>query len=322
MPYKILQGGSDQRKREVKLLLERVKNILSRHGYSFEVINYPSSYRERSIDLVAVRNGDRLLLRIKVGIKNVHKEEVSDLINASSAINALPLILNDEITYDNVVHERDGIYIISDKTLNNILRNSSDVFLIQKRSGLYIRINSKKLERIKSEKGLSLGELALSSGVSRRMVFDYLRSDCNVSLEVAERLIEVLGEDIITPITVESLKSGLSKVVPETTMESNKLLSILELDKDRAVVYKINKSAPDYIVITKDGCELSFVVEGDISKITMKDVVRKILETEKLTRVIPSDIKTILGRELRDPVLDELSVYGANLNKVTIVTHK
>ncbi|MEM2347615.1 MAG: helix-turn-helix domain-containing protein, partial [Sulfolobales archaeon] len=260
--------------------------------------------------------------RIKVGIKNVHKEEVSDLINASSAINALPLILNDEITYDNVVHERDGIYIISDKTLNNILRNSSDVFLIQKRSGLYIRINSKKLERIKSEKGLSLGELALSSGVSRRMVFDYLRSDCNVSLEVAERLIEVLGEDIITPITVESLKSGLSKVVPETTMESNKLLSILELDKDRAVVYKINKSAPDYIVITKDGCELSFVVEGDISKITMKDVVRKILETEKLTRVIPSDIKTILGRELRDPVLDELSVYGANLNKVTIVTHK
>ncbi|MEM1802777.1 MAG: hypothetical protein QXG04_06520, partial [Sulfolobales archaeon] len=88
MPYKILQGGSDQRKREVKLLLERVKNILSRHGYSFEVINYPSSYRERSIDLVAVRNGDRLLLRIKVGIKNVHKEEVSDLINASSAINA------------------------------------------------------------------------------------------------------------------------------------------------------------------------------------------------------------------------------------------
>ncbi|MEM0361512.1 MAG: helix-turn-helix domain-containing protein [Sulfolobales archaeon] len=322
MPYKILQGGSDQRKREVKLLLERVKNILSRHGYSFEVINYPSSYRERSIDLVAVRNGDRLLLRIKVGIKNVHKEEVSDLINASSAINALPLILNDEITYDNVVHERDGIYIISDKTLNNILRNSSDVFLIQKRSGLYIRINSKKLERIKSEKGLSLGELALSSGVSRRMVFDYLRSDCNVSLEVAERLIEVLGEDIITPITVESLKSGLSKVVPETTMESNKLLSILELDKDKAVVYKINKSAPDYIVITKDGCELSFVVEGDISKITMKDVVRKILETEKLTRVIPSDIKTILGRELRDPVLDELSVYGANLNKVTIVTHK
>ncbi|MEM1749088.1 MAG: helix-turn-helix domain-containing protein, partial [Sulfolobales archaeon] len=289
MPYKILQGGSDQRKREVKLLLERVKNILSRHGYSFEVINYPSSYRERSIDLVAVRNGDRLLLRIKVGIKNVHKEEVSDLINASSAINALPLILNDEITYDNVVHERDGIYIISDKTLNNILRNSSDVFLIQKRSGLYIRINSKKLERIKSEKGLSLGELALSSGVSRRMVFDYLRSDCNVSLEVAERLIEVLGEDIITPITVESLKSGLSKVVPETTMESNKLLSILELDKDKAVVYKINKSAPDYIVITKDGCELSFVVEGDISKITMKDVVRKILETEKLTRVIPSD---------------------------------
>ncbi|MEM0454035.1 MAG: helix-turn-helix domain-containing protein [Sulfolobales archaeon] len=318
MSYK----GFDQRKREVKLLLERVKTILSRNSYSFEVLNYPSSYRERSIDLVATKDGNKLLLRIRLGIKNLQRDEVNDLINAASAIDAVPLILNDEVTYDNVVHEKEGIYIVSEKTLNNILRGSPDVFLIQRKNSLYIKISSKKLERIKKERGLSLGELALNSGVSRRMIFDYLRSDSNVSLEVAERLIDVLGEDIIEPITMESLKSGFTRAAPDTTTESNKLLELLELDKDKTIAYRISKSAPDFIVLTKDGCELSFVIEGDVSKVTLKDVVRKILETEKLTRIIPSDIKTVLERDIKNVVLDELSVCGTNLNKITIIGNK
>ncbi|MDW7969634.1 MAG: helix-turn-helix domain-containing protein [Sulfolobales archaeon] len=322
MSYKVPHGGFDQRKREVKLLLERVKTILSRNGYSFEVLNYPSSYRERSIDLVAVKDGSRLLLRVKLGIKNVHKDEVNDLINAASAIDAVPLVLNDEITYDNVVHEREGLYVISDKTLNNILRRTSDVFLIQRKNSLFIRMDSKKLERIKAERGLSLGDLALSSGVSRRMIFHYLRNDSNVSLEVAERLIEVLGEDIIDPITMESLKLGLTKASPDTTAESTKLLELLELSKDKVTTYRVSKSAPDFIIISRDGCEVSFVVEGDVGRITLKDVVRKILETEKLTRIVPSDIKTVLRRSIRNAVLDELSVYGTNLNKITVISHK
>lgn len=322
MSYKGYHGGLDQRKREVKLLLERVKTILDRNGYSFEVLNYPSSYRERSIDLVAVKDENKLLLRIRLGIKNVHRDEINDLINAASAIDAVPLILNDEIAYDNVVHEREGVYIISDKTLNNILRRSPDVFLIQKKSGLYIRINSKKLERVKSERGLSLGDLALSSGVSRRMIFEYLRGNCNVSLEVAERLIEVLGEDIIESITMEDLKSGFVKAAPDTTAESSRLLELLELNKDSAIVYRISKSAPDFIVLTKDGYELSFIIEGDVGRVTLRDVVKKILETEKLTKVIPSDIKTVLERDMRSSVLDELSVYGGNLNKLTIIIPK
>ncbi len=319
MSYRMSQGGSGGKKHEVKLLLERVKNILSRYGYSFEVLNYPSSYRERSIDLVAVKDGDRLLLRIRMGIKNMHRDEVNDLINAASAIRAVPLVLNDELTYDNVIHEKDGIYVISDKTLDSMLRCSPDIFLIQRKNSFYIRINSKKLEKAKSERGLSLGEIALNSGVSRRMVFEYLRSDSTVSLEVAERLIDIFGEDIIEPITVESLRSGFVKAAPDLSVDSSKLLDMLELDRDDAVVYKISKSAPDYIVTAGDGCELSFVIEGDVGKVTLKDIVRKILETEKLTKVFPSDVKTILGSSIRNAVLDELSVHGTNLNKVSII---
>ncbi len=322
MSYKSPRSGLSQRKREVKLLLERVKNILSKYDYSFEVLNYPSSYRERSIDLVAVKDESRLLIRIKLGIKNIHKEEVNDLINAASAINAVPLVLNDEITIDSIVHERDGIYLISDRTLSNIVSCSPDIFLIQRRSDFYIRINSKKLERAKLERGLSLGELALSSGVSRRMMFDYLRNDTNVSLEVAERLIEVLGEDIVEPITIDSLKSGFIKTVPNLTAESDRILDTLKLDKNKTVTYKINKSAPDYIIITKDGCEISFVIEGNIEKVTMRDVVRKILETEKLTKILPSDIKTVVENDVKSFVLDELSACGANLNKILVVGRK
>ena len=318
--HKQQSQSSDFRKREIRLLLERVKNILGKNYYCYEIINYPSSYRERSIDVVAVKDKDKLLLRIRLSIKNLHKDEINDLINAASAIDAVPLVLSDDVIYDNVVCERDNIYLVSDKTLNNILRRSSDVFIIHKKNNFFVRINSKKLEKIKEDMGLSLGDLASYAGVSRRAVFDYLRSDSNVSLEVAERLIELLGEDIIEPVTIESLKTSFTKVVPEGSIRyEKKLLDVLGVDDDEVLIYKINRSAPDYVVVSKDSYEISFVVGGDLGKLSVKDLVKKILETEKLVRVIPSDIKAVIDRSLRDVILDELSVHKLDLNRILVL---
>ncbi len=318
--HKQQSQSSDFRKREIRLLLERVKNILGKNYYCYEIINYPSSYRERSIDVVAVKDKDKLLLRIRLSIKNLHKDEINDLINAASAIDAVPLVLSDDVIYDNVVCERDNIYLISDKTLNNILRRSSDVFIIHKKNNFFVRINSKKLEKIKEDMGLSLGDLASYAGVSRRAVFDYLRSDSNVSLEVAERLIELLGEDIIEPVTIESLKTSFTRVIPEGSVRyERKLLDILGVDDDEVLIYKINRSAPDYVVVSKDSYEISFVVGGDLGKLSVKDLVKKILETEKLVRVIPSDIKAVIDRSLRDVILDELSVHKLDLNRISVL---
>jgi putative transcriptional regulator len=318
--HKQQSQSSDFRKREIRLLLERVKNILGKNYYCYEIINYPSSYRERSIDVVAVKDKDKLLLRIRLSIKNLHKDEINDLINAASAIDAVPLVLSDDVIYDNVVCERDNIYLVSDKTLNNILRRSSDVFIIHKKNNFFVRINSKKLEKIKEDMGLSLGDLASYAGVSRRAVFDYLRSDSNVSLEVAERLIELLGEDIIEPVTIESLKTSFTKVVPEGSVRyEKKLLDVLGVDDDEVLIYKINRSAPDYVVVSKDSYEISFVVGGDLGKLSVKDLVKKILETEKLVRVIPSDIKAVIDRSLRDVILDELSVHKLDLNRILVL---
>jgi putative transcriptional regulator len=319
VPQKHQSQSSDFKKREIRLLLERVKSILEKNYYCYEIINYPSSYRERSIDVVAVKDNDKLLLRVRLSIKNLHKEEINDLINAASAIDAVPLVLSDDVVYDNVVCERDNIYLISDKTLNNMLRRSSDVFIIHKKNNFFVRINSKKLEKIKEDLRLSLGDLASYAGVSRRAIFDYLRSDSNVSLEVAERLIELLGEDIVEPITIESLKTSFTKAVPEGTVGyDRKLLDVLRVDDD-ILIYRINRSAPDYVVVSKDSYEVSFVVSGDLGKLSVKDLVKKILETEKLTRVIPSDIKAVVDRSLKDVILDELSVHKLDLNKVSVL---
>jgi len=313
--------GFDDRKYETRLLLESVKAVLIRNGFTFEILNYPTSYRERSIDIVAVRGDEKFLIRIRLNVKNINKEEVNDLTKAASAIDAIPVIVNNEETYENVVHEREGIYVMSDRTFNKILRGSSDVFITFKKGEFFIKINPKKLEQLRAALGLSLGELALRAGVSRRMVFDYERGVSNVTLEVAERLVEILGEDIIEPITIESLKSNMVKSASDSDCECTNLLNTMGLDFPNTLIYRISRSAPDYIVSVGNGDELKFVVNvDDISKVTIKDAVRKILESEKLTRLTRSEIIALLRRDLRDVIIDELSTHKVNINRITVLS--
>ena len=220
-----------------------VEKVLIKNGFTFEVLNYPTSYRERSIDIVAVKDDKKFLIRIRLSIKNINKEEANDLIKAASAIDAIPIIINNEETYENVVYEKEGIYIMGDRTFNNILKGSSEVFILYKKGDFFIKINPKKLEQLRIALGLSLGELALRVGVSRRMIFDYERGISNVTLEVAERLVEVLGEDIIEPITIESLKSNMMKGSSDSDNECINLLDIMGLDSSDTAIYRISSRA-------------------------------------------------------------------------------
>ncbi len=310
----------DDRKQELKLAFESIKVLLRRCGYESKVINFPANHRERSIDLIAVKDDIRLLIRVKVGTKGISRDETADLIKAASAIDALPIVLNNEATYEDVVSEREGIYVMCSKTLNNILKGTNDVFILERRGELLVRINSRKLESYRLARGLSLGDLALLSGVSRRMIFEYLRNDSNVTLNVAEKLIEILDEDIVEPINMETLKTLFNKAPSDITdPEVNELLGILNVNDSH--IYKINKSAPDYILRRVDyQPNVGFIINGrNMTKTPFKFIVRKVLETDKLTSIISSDITVILRDDAKKPLVDELSTYNLNTNKVSII---
>lgn len=310
----------DDRKQELRLALEGIKVLLSRCGYEFKVINFPTNHRERSIDLVAVKDNNRLLIRIKVGTKGISKDEIIDLIKAASAIDALPIVLNNEATYEDVVSEKDGVYVMCSKTLSNILRGANDVFIFERKGELLVRISSRRLESYRLARGLSLGDLALLSGVSRRMIFEYLRNDSNVTLSVAEKLIEVFDEDIVEPINIETLRALFNKASPDTIdPEVNELLGISNTND--LYIYRINKSAPDYILRRVDHQpSVGFVINGrDMARTPFKFIVRKILETDKLTNIVSSDITILLRNDAKKPLVDALSTYNLNTNRVSII---
>lgn len=312
---------ADDRKYELRLFVENTKAALSKCGYDFEVISYPVSYRERSIDVIAVKGDNRLLIRIKLGSKNLQREEVSDLTKAASAMDAVPIVLSNDVMYEDVVVEKEGVYMMSSKTFSKVLREFEEVFIIERRGELYVRIDAKKLDTYRLAKRLSIGDLALRSGVSRRMVFEYLKGNSNVSLKVAERLIEALNEDIIESINVKTLRSMLIKAPPDDDADIRRILKDLEAAPMH--VYRINKSAPDYILRHGEGPEVKFVVNGShVNRVPFKSIVKKIIESDKLAKVVSSEVIAVLGSSLRDAVLSELATYNLNMSRIAVVEHK
>lgn len=318
-----MSAESRNRRRKLRMLLERVVNILEATGKRYTILRFPSSHRERSIDLIAV-GGDAadVIIRVKIGA-SVSKDEVHDILKASLALDSVPVVISDDPElYDNIVYEKSGVYIMNERTLENMYLKPTELIALYKKGELYLTINREKLNEAMQRKMMSISELSYLTNISRRTVFKYKKEGGMVTVENAEKLVSVVGEDVVESIGFDIIAKDIQERMRELGLCLRKALSNPRLEqhlREWGEVYDIRKSAPDYIV---SGEEIQVVVDATSpSRNTLKDVVKKTVECVKLVDVVRREIKAsvsvVASRENELLVKDEISPY-VNLNKVSI----
>ncbi|MEM0014789.1 MAG: helix-turn-helix domain-containing protein [Zestosphaera sp.] len=294
-----------------KRLYEGVSQVLDRVKFKYEAISFPVKHRERSIDVVAVsEEHGSLIIRLK-NTMQVNKNEAQDLVKSSLALNALPLVVSEmPEVFDNVIVEREGVYIVGLKTLQNIYSGKDELVTLYRKGELYVRVDSESLSRRRSELGYSLTSLSRLLNISRKTLEYYERRGGNVTVEVAEKLAATLGDDVVKTITPTDLRrefvtKASREVVSEdvTTLKTN-LRDLLKMGEGS--IYEIRKSAPDYII--KDDETLMTVDVTSSRKYGVREILIKTHECVKFSTVTDVGVKIVADDSGKAKVImDELS---------------
>ena len=280
------RGCGQDRKKELRNVLEKIKFALEVSGRKFVILQYPAKHRDRSIDVVAIGRNESEIIRIKLSAR-VSREESKDLIRASKALDAVPMIVtNDPELYDNIVYEKEGVYVINDRTFENLYLRPKELITLYKKGDLYISLNKENLKKLRSKLSLSIGDVAYKTGISRRTIYSYEREGGIITIETAERLLEVFGDEVIQTVNLKVMQGEFHKRHREMSETCSRELLVKIKKYFDGDVYEIKKSAPDFIISTED--EVAVYVDAVLNKrrYTLRDVVRKTVESIKISSIL------------------------------------
>ncbi|PUA33301.1 MAG: hypothetical protein B7O98_02390 [Zestosphaera tikiterensis] len=315
------------RKDRVRKLYNDVVNILKYSNKDFITISFPTSHRERSIDVITYSDEKTVNMVVRVKDRSfVSKDEVKDLVKASLAFNAVPLVVSeDQQVYDNIVFEREGVYVLNERTLNNLLSNREELITLYKKGELYLKVDKDKFLESRLKRNLSLNALAYLTNISRKTLEAYEKRGGNVTIETAEKLVAVLGEDVIKAVTLEYIHEDFKEKQQETLIDLTPKLQetirkglekVVDLNRSEVRVYDLRKSAPDYLIRNDE--LIATVNAVDFSRYGLKEITIKILECLKLSELTDAEVSVLVDKDKAHMLEESLSALGKS-SKIELI---
>ncbi len=264
-------------------ILERVLNLLLDVGY--EVLNCMGI---RSCFDIIAKKEHIFLIKILTNVEAINNKSATELKNISKIISAVPLIVGERTKntklISGVIYARYGISVINTKTLEEILKEQFPL-IYSVRGNYCVRIKSELLSKLRKRMGFTQEELASRLGISKQSVHRY-ESSGRISLKIAERLIDLLENDITISRNIFRSESQTSEIndleyeyMEYITLTSLKKMVIDELNSIGFLAFPTN--AP-FDIIAKEQVHkkrILSVVSNDVKTIERKmEINRRITE--------------------------------------------
>lgn len=180
-------------------MIKAIHATLLRTGFA---ASDPKDLVHAGFDMVARKDSTILVLKVITNANSLGESMLSGMKTLSNALDACPMLIalksGNDIIEDGVTYSRSGIPLISYQTFLDLVEEGIVPMVYAASGGFYVDIDSEVLKRAR-EGGLSLGDLADIAGVSRRSIRMY-EDGMNAKLEVAMRLEEGLGVELILPL--------------------------------------------------------------------------------------------------------------------------
>ncbi len=190
---------------EKEKMLVELQRLLSKEGF---VLGEPM-VKNIIFDLVAKRDDILLIIKALANIDALRGEVARELKILANELEASPMVVGKRSAMgemmDGVVYFRHGIPAITPETFQDFVRNGEFPMVYASPGGFYVNINSEMLRRIRTERGISLGQLAKVAGVSRKTIQLY-EEGMSATIDSALRLEEYLNAPLIEPINLLHMK--------------------------------------------------------------------------------------------------------------------
>jgi putative transcriptional regulator len=181
-------------------LVRRVCEVLSKAGF---YVSDPDLFRTVNFDIVARRDNLLLIIKVLVNVDAFNKEVSDQMRIVASFMDGAPLLVGARSSTNTLqpdtIYVRHGIPIMSFDTMVDYFIEGVPPFIFAAPGGPYVRIDGEELKKARTEKNISLGQLAEAAGVSRKAIQHY-ESGMNAIVDVAARMEDYLNTPIVSPI--------------------------------------------------------------------------------------------------------------------------
>lgn len=153
-------------------------------------------------DIVARRDATLLVVKVLTNVDSFSRKSAREMGLVCSTLEAAPILVGLRSgggkLEGGVIYSRFGIPILSKETFEDFFLEGVPPFVFSAPGGLYVRLDDEVLRRVREERGVSLGMLAETAGVSRRAIQMY-QEGMGATIDTAMRLEAFLGEPVVAP---------------------------------------------------------------------------------------------------------------------------
>jgi len=288
-------------------LINTTRAVLAKAGFDISsVINL----RSICFDLVGRKDDTLLIIKVLSNIDAFSRDNAEEMKTLAEALKATPLLIGETSSSGplepGIVYSRFKIPIISNETLADHLLEEVPPIIFAAPGGLYVKIDSDLLKKIRETQGISLGTLAETAGVSRRTIQMY-ESGMGAMIDAALRLEEFLNAPIIEALNPFEYKGEKNPEKHEISgTERTESVALNRLMDIGFAITPVTKSpfeaitrSHKTIILTGVGIEEEKLVQkaiiaSEISKIAEKHSLiivekKRIADSIELTAVVTTD---------------------------------
>ncbi len=236
-------------------LLSDMENSLKKFGFT---VSEHCGIRQSCFDFAARKKKFLFLIKSFGNFGTISSDCASELHMISSKLSATPLFIGMSTPKnpieDDAAYMRHGICAITLKTLINAIVHGEHPLVEAGPGGFYVQLDQKVMRKRRRRLGLSLGDLALMVGVSRRTVYGYEQGLAKATVSAALKLEAVLGIPIVRNIDILTHRKHKHFVMPKQLLENQFLRMVLKKLDDLGVSMAVTKRAPfDFIAWDDEG---------------------------------------------------------------------
>lgn len=181
-------------------LIENVRDILAKAGFYLSERHYDMNI---SFDIIARKDDELLIIGVSLNADSSRIRSAKELKILSDVLEGSPLFIAEKggnrSLERGVIYSRQGVPLLSLDTLYDMFIEGVPPYVFSAPGGFYVKIDSELIKKARKEKNISLSRLADIGGVSRKAIQKYEKG-MGADLEVAFKLQEFLGEDLILPL--------------------------------------------------------------------------------------------------------------------------
>jgi len=253
-------------------LINTTRAILAKAGFD---VSSALTLRGICFDVVARRDDKVLIVKVLSNIDAFSKENADEMKMLADTLGAVPIVTGERSSSGalepGIVYSRFNISIVSNETLADLLLDEAPPFIFAAPGGLYVRLDSDLLKAAREERGISLGAMAETAGVSRRTIQMY-ETGMGAMIDAALRIEEYLGVPIIEPIDPFTFKSDERQKEERALPDPVQSYALDQLSTLGFSVRQVTKS-PFEAVSSSSGTLMLTGIGSDDEKVLQRAVV-------------------------------------------------